>query len=119
MTSIGNDKTDNDKGGYERDVARFADNSDGTTSLKEFLEQVGRCGERIAGNTGKQIYTGSQGLTDDPRCLEILRSVYGDPASGPMFYLHFLEVLKKLGWAATKNEQCLFVKKHGGCVTYN
>ena len=45
MTSIGNDKADNDKGGYERDVARFADKSDGTTSLKEFLEQVGRCGE--------------------------------------------------------------------------
>ena len=47
----------------------------------------------------------------DPRCLEILRSVYGDPASGRMFYLHFREVLKKLGWVATQTEQCLYVKQ--------
>ena len=42
MTTTGSDKAGSDNGGYERDVAKFADNADGTTSLKEFLEQVGR-----------------------------------------------------------------------------
>ena len=45
--------------GFEKDVQKFTDNAEGTISLKEFLEQVGRCGERVAGNTGKRVYTGS------------------------------------------------------------
>ena len=36
-----------------KDVDNFRDNAEGTTSLKEFLEQVGRCGENVAGRTGK------------------------------------------------------------------
>ena len=48
----------------------------------------------------------------DNRVLAIIRSVYGDPAAGRMFYLHFREVLKRLGWHATRSEQCLYVKKN-------
>ena len=41
-----NNKKDEDNHG--RDVDKFRDNAEGTTSLKEFLEQVGRCGENVA-----------------------------------------------------------------------
>ena len=51
--------------GFEKDVQKFTDNAEGTISLKEFLEQVGRYGERVAGNTGKRVYTGVQGMIDE------------------------------------------------------
>ena len=36
-------------------VDRFKDNAEGTVSFKQFSQQIGRCGERIAGETGKSI----------------------------------------------------------------
>eukprot|EP00937_MAST-01D_sp_MAST-1D-sp2_P007317 g7317.t1 len=47
----------------------------------------------------------------EQRVLAILSSVYGDPAAGRQFFLHFREVLKGLGWVPTRTEQCLYVKK--------
>ena len=51
-TTMEHAKSDEKGGvGFEKDVQEFTDNAEGTISLKEFLEQVGRCGERVAGNT--------------------------------------------------------------------
>ena len=43
-----------DEENIRKEVDNFRDNAEGTTSLKEFLEQVGRCGENVAGRTGSQ-----------------------------------------------------------------
>ena len=80
-------------------------------------EQVAELHNKLRHGTEAEIKRLKRWLTakfdpDDPRCIAILRSVYGDPASGRMFFLHFREVLKKLGWHPTANEQCLYVKKH-------
>ena len=64
--------------GFEKDVQKFTDNAEGTISLKEFLEQVGRCGERVAGNTGKRVYTGVQGMIDESTTHEATTEIYDD-----------------------------------------
>ena len=64
--------------GFEKDVQKFTDNAEGTISLKEFLEQVGRCGERVAGNTGKRVYTGVQGMIDESTTHEAITEIYDD-----------------------------------------
>ena len=60
-TSTMQEHNKKDEENIGKDVDNFRDNAEGTTSLKEFLEQVGRYGENVAGRTGKNIYTGNQG----------------------------------------------------------
>ena len=71
-----NNKKDEDNHG--RDVDKFRDNAEGTTSLKEFLEQVGRCGENVAGRTGKNIYTGNQGIISQNTLRDEITQIYDD-----------------------------------------
>ena len=71
-----NNKKDEDNHG--RDVDKFRDNAEGTTSLKEFLEQVGRCGENVAGRTGKNIYTGNQGTISQNTLRDEITQIYDD-----------------------------------------
>ena len=72
------DKSSDTKGSFEKDVHNFHDNAEGSISLKEFLEQVGRCGERVAGITGKRIYTGTQGLINEDSTHEDITTIYDD-----------------------------------------
>ena len=72
------DKSSDTKGGFEKDVHNFHDNTEGSISLKEFLEQVWRCGERVAGITGKRIYTGTQGLINEDTTHEEITVIYDD-----------------------------------------
>eukprot|EP00937_MAST-01D_sp_MAST-1D-sp2_P004004 g4004.t1 len=72
------DKSSDTKGGFEKYVHNFHDNAEGSISLKEFLEQVGRCGERVAGITGKRIYTGTQGLINEDSTHEEITVIYDD-----------------------------------------
>ena len=72
------DKGSDNTGGFGKDVDKFRDNTEGSISLKEFLEQVGRCGERIAGSTGKKIYAGTQGLINANTTHEEITIIYDD-----------------------------------------
>eukprot|EP00937_MAST-01D_sp_MAST-1D-sp2_P007924 g7924.t1 len=54
---------------------------------------------------------------DDPRVLEILKSVYGDPAGNRMFWILFRSILNELGFAQTESEPCFHIRSESGTST--
>ena len=77
-TSTMQEHNKKDEENLGKDVDNFRDNAEGTTSLKEFLEQVGRCGENVAGRTGKNIYTGNQGVINENTSRDEITQMYDD-----------------------------------------
>ena len=77
-TSTMQEHNKKDEENIGKDVDNFRDNAEGTTSLKEFLEQVGRCGENVAGRTGKNIYTGNQGVINENTSRDEITQMYDD-----------------------------------------
>ena len=59
-------------------VDRFKDNAEGTVSFKQFSQQIGRCGERIAGETGKSIYLGEMATIDESFTDADVSKIYED-----------------------------------------
>jgi hypothetical protein len=49
----------------------------------------------------------------DPQCLAILKSVYGDPAAGMMFWKHWRSILLHIGLKQSRIEPCFFYKTFG------
>lgn len=72
------DQTHQQEAAMHGNVERFKDNAEGTVSFKQFSQQIGRCGERIAGETGKSIYLGEMATIDESFTDEDVSKIYED-----------------------------------------
>ena len=50
----------------------------------------------------------------DPQCLKLLKSVYGHPAAGAMFWKHWRTIMLFIGMKQSKIEACFFYKRFDG-----